>query len=160
MSNGWRGALVWGGDGTGTPTGQGTHSRCSRCPTFPLPLEASSKLPGCAPSRCCACAEPAAPSSLPVPSSDVIPHLSYASVETLLVEASEASPVRQAAERAAETFNKTLNQAGSMVSEVREGDRGWREGGAAWRRASAVRGRSCDVRSSIPALHQPLHQQG
>ena len=38
--------------------------------------------------------------------SDVIPHLSYASVEALLVEASEASPVR----RAAEGLKKKLDQ--------------------------------------------------
>lgn len=42
--------------------------------------------------------------------SDIIPHLSYASVEKLLVEASEASPVR----RAAEGLKKKLDQALSL----------------------------------------------
>lgn len=49
--------------------------------------------------------------------SDVVPHLSYASVETLLVEASDASPVRQ-----------WVTQAGSAVAEVRGGEVGWGSG--------------------------------
>lgn len=48
----------------------------------------------------------------------MVPHLSYASVEALLVESSEASPVRQAAERAADTLGKTITQAQLKVSEV------------------------------------------
>ena len=47
-----------------------------------------------------------------------MPHLSYASVEALLLESSEASPVRQAAERAAETLSKTVTQAQGTLSKT------------------------------------------
>jgi len=48
--------------------------------------------------------------------SDVIPHLSYASVEKLLVEASEASPVRQVAEELKKKFDSVLSMTSSNLS--------------------------------------------
>jgi hypothetical protein len=48
--------------------------------------------------------------------SDVIPHLSYASVEKLLVEASEASPVRQVAEGLKKKLDSVLSMTSSGLS--------------------------------------------
>jgi hypothetical protein len=49
--------------------------------------------------------------------SDIIPHLSYASVERLLVEMSEASPVRRAAQGLTKKLSRVLNRWGAIIGD-------------------------------------------